>query len=99
MRMVACILYNQTVEGRKEPHVLRGYNVGAIKRMNELQGFIMGRRTREDVKTMLKQIGKRWIKVLEEERKGGRKRKLRYLDGRKAENGGSDNTEYNVLFI
>ena len=85
--------------GRKEPHVLRGYNVGAIKRMNELQGFIMGRRTREDVKTMLKQIGKRWIKVLEEERKGGRKRKLRYLDGRKAENGGSDNTEYNVLFI
>lgn len=54
MRMVACILYNQTVEGRKEPHVLRGYNVGAIERMNELQGFIKGRRTREDVKSMLK---------------------------------------------
>ena len=54
MRMVACILYNQTVEGRKEPHVLNGYKVGAIERMNELQGFIKGRRTREDVNSMLK---------------------------------------------
>ena len=54
MRMVACILYNQTVEGRKEPHVLRGYNDGAIERMNELQGFIKGRRTRDYVKSMLK---------------------------------------------
>ena len=47
---------------------------------------------------MLKQIGKRWVKVLEEERRGGRKRKLRYLDGRKAESGGSGSTDYEVCF-
>jgi len=84
--------------GRKDPNVLRGYNVGAIQRMNELQGFVKGRRTRDDVKSMLKQIGKRWVKVLEEERRGGRKCKLRYLDGRKAESGGSGSTDYEVCF-
>jgi len=84
--------------GRKDPNVLRGYNVGAIQRMNELQGFVKGRRTRDDVKSMLKQIGKRWVKVLEEERRGGRKRKLRYIDGRKAESGGSGSTDYEVCF-
>ena len=54
--------------------------------------------SRDDVKSMLKQIGKRWVKVLEEERRGGRKRKLRYLDGRKAESGGSGSTDYEVCF-
>ncbi len=83
--------------GTLAPNVMRGWNVWAIERINELQELIEKRRQREDVVKIMGRVKVKWVTAYKNDNvKVSRKNKVHYQSAHRAE-GGKAKKKYKIV--